>query len=65
MKLQINGDSAQSNAPDLAALVSELGYDENRVATALNRVFVPRLQREAARLTEGDSVEILAPMQGG
>ena len=65
MKLEINGDTAQSSASNLAALLQELGHDETRVATALNRVFVPRSERETTTLSEGDSVEILAPMQGG
>jgi sulfur carrier protein len=42
-----------------------LGYGEAVVATALNGEFVPVSSRNEARLTEGDRLEILAPMQGG
>jgi len=43
----------------------ELGYGEAVVATALNGEFVAAGSRPAARLTEGDRLEVLAPMQGG
>jgi sulfur carrier protein len=43
----------------------ELGYGEAVVATALNGEFVAAGSRPGARLTEGDRLEVLAPMQGG
>jgi len=35
------------------------------VATAVNGEFVPATERRAARLADGDRLEVLAPMQGG
>ncbi len=65
MKLNVNGQAYETAAQALDALVSELGHDAELVATALNGDFVPRAARAASRLQPGDSIEILAPMQGG
>jgi sulfur carrier protein len=45
--------------------LQELGYADAVVATALNGEFVPAGSRPGARLSDGDRVEVLAPMQGG
>ncbi|HVC30135.1 MAG TPA: sulfur carrier protein ThiS [Steroidobacteraceae bacterium] len=65
MRILINGDSREIGAADLSGALAELGYGSAVVATAVNGEFVPAAQRQAARLTEGDRVEVLAPMQGG
>lgn len=50
----------------LAALLSELGYDSSaKVATAVNGDFVPKPRRAECGLSEADSIEIVAPKQGG
>jgi sulfur carrier protein len=43
----------------------ELGYQEKTVATAVNGQFVAAEARKSAPLSEGDKIEIVAPMQGG
>lgn len=65
MKILVNGAWRDTGAADLAAALHEMGYGEAVVATALNGEFVPAGLRPAARLTEGDRIEVLAPMQGG
>ena len=65
MKILVNGAWRETGAADLAAVLNELGYGEAVVATALNGEFVPAGSRPGARLTEGDRLEVLAPMQGG
>ena len=65
MKILVNGAWRDTGAVDLAAALHEMGYGEAVVATALNGEFVPAGLRPAARLTEGDRIEVLAPMQGG
>ena len=65
MKILINGDSREVRAADLSGALEELGYGGAVVATAINGEFVPAATREAARLADGDRVEVLAPMQGG
>ena len=36
-----------------------------KIATALNGRFVPAPARPGTPLTEGDRIEVVAPMQGG
>jgi sulfur carrier protein len=61
----VNGDRVDVGATDLASALKELGYGDAVVATALNGEFISASSRSAARLTAGDRLEILAPMQGG
>jgi sulfur carrier protein len=65
MKILVNGAWRETGAVDLAMALQELGYGEAVVATALNGEFVPAGSRPGARLTDGDRLEVLAPMQGG
>jgi sulfur carrier protein len=65
MKILVNGVWRSTGAADLAGVLQELGYGDAVVATALNGEFVPAGSRPAAPLTDGDRLEILAPMQGG
>jgi sulfur carrier protein len=61
----VNGEAAETGVATLAELVASLGYNEGQVATALNGDFVPRGRRAETRLAAGDSIEIVAPRQGG
>jgi sulfur carrier protein len=65
MKILVNGAWRDTAASDLASALNDLGYGDSVVATALNSEFVPAASRSNARLTEGDQLEVLAPMQGG
>lgn len=65
MRLVVNGEAREVAADTLAALLSELDYAGNWLATALNGDVVPAAARPHCRLAEGDRVEILAPMKGG
>lgn len=65
MLIDLNGDPRDTDAPDLAALLAEIGLDPAEVATALDGAFVPRGQRAACPLRPGARVEILSAMQGG
>ena len=65
MRILVNGASREIRAADLTGALEELGYGGAVVATAVNGEFVPVAQRQAARLADGDRVEVLAPMQGG
>lgn len=64
MKITLNGAPCEVAATDLAGLLRERGLT-GRVATAVNEVFVPAAARADHALSEGDRVEVLAPMQGG
>ena len=65
MRILVNGASREIRAADLTGALEELGYGGAVVATAVNGEFVPIAQRQAARLADGDRLEVLAPMQGG
>jgi sulfur carrier protein len=65
MTLLLNGQPQEVAASTLAEALAELGYAGKVVATAVNGDFVAARKREAVRLSEGDRIEVLAPMQGG
>jgi sulfur carrier protein len=65
MKILVNGVWRETAAAQLAAVLEELGYGESVVATAVNDEFIAAPIRAGTRLSEGDRVEVLAPMQGG
>ncbi|MDF2618426.1 MAG: thiamine biosynthesis protein ThiS [Xanthobacteraceae bacterium] len=65
MKIIVNGEPADTRAGTLADLLAELGLTGAMVATALNGAMVRAVKREATAISDGDRVEILAPMQGG
>ncbi len=61
----VNGEPSETNADTLAALITERGLQSLKVATAINGVFVPEMQRAERKLAPGDRVEILSARQGG
>jgi sulfur carrier protein len=65
MKLIVNGEPHDVAAQFLDALLSELEFEGEWLATALNGELVRSPERRACRLNEGDRVEILTPRQGG
>ncbi|MEM7522948.1 MAG: sulfur carrier protein ThiS [Pseudomonadota bacterium] len=65
MKIVVNGEPADVVAATLADALFELGFADAKVATALNEAFVAKDARAACALSDGDRLEILAPMQGG
>ena len=66
MQIIVNGAAREVSAQaDIAAALFELGFGDAVVATALNGEFVASGVRGATRLSPGDQLEVLAPMQGG
>ncbi|MBM0104664.1 sulfur carrier protein ThiS [Steroidobacter sp. S1-65] len=65
MRITLNGEDRDVAATTLEQALSELGYTESFVATAVNGCFIPKTQRRDQRLGEGDRIEVVAPMQGG
>lgn len=49
----------------LGALVDSLGHVPKKVSTAVNGMFVPRGQRAACVLQDGDAVLLFQPIVGG
>lgn len=65
MKILVNGAWREIRAGELSGVLEELGYGDGVVATAVNGEFVAATVRSATPLTDGDRVEVVAPMQGG
>lgn len=65
MRLQLNGEPIDVQVTTLADLIMAEGLGDAKIATAVNGVFVPATVRAQHVLSPGDTVEILAPMQGG
>ena len=66
MRIIVNGDAREvPPAASLARALEQLGFGGAVVATALNGEFVASAARGETTLSEGDRVEVLAPMQGG
>ncbi|MCT4557614.1 MAG: sulfur carrier protein ThiS [Pelagimonas sp.] len=64
MKIVLNGEPLETGARTLGALLDEAGFS-GRVATAVNEEFIPATLRASHLLSDGDRIEVLAPMQGG
>ncbi len=65
MQIRVNGQKIDVAAATLAALLAELEYEGQTVATAVNQTFVRAVDRKDTKLETGDAVEILVPKQGG
>jgi sulfur carrier protein len=65
MRILVNGVWRESGAAGLEPLLTELGYRDAVVSTAVNGEFVAAGARAGTPLADGDRVEVLAPMQGG
>ena len=55
----------QATEPSLEKVLTELGFGDSVVATAVNGEFIAAGARERTSVRDGDRVEVLAPMQGG
>ena len=66
MNLTINGEARDfGGAPDVAALVAELGLDPRKVAVERNLEIVPRSAYGKTALADGDRIEIVHFIGGG
>ncbi len=65
MTFIINGEEVRSEAQTLSDLLSELDYQGDWLATAVNGELVATDDRSAFSLNDGARIEILSPMQGG
>lgn len=65
MHITLNGEVIDITSQTLFDALVELGYGDTAVATAINSEFVPIKLRTTISLKPGDTLEVLAPMQGG
>jgi len=65
-QITVNGEPRRvEEATTLADLVTALGQPPAALATAVNGEFVPRSERAALRLRDGDAVFTFQPITGG
>ena len=60
-----NGPRSLAAGSSLADLLAELEHEEKAVSTAVNGQFVPRSQRSATVLQNGDTVLVFQAIVGG
>ncbi len=65
VKILLNGEAREVNAPNLAALIDEIGLDGRRIAVERNFGIVPRSTYLATDLVDGDRLEIVTFVGGG
>ena len=65
MRIFVNGDQREIEPGTLALALDALGYGGKKIATAVNGRFVAVAVRSAVALSDGDKIEVVAPMQGG
>jgi sulfur carrier protein len=65
-QITVNGEpQGIAEGETLADVVAALGQPPQSLATAVNGEFVPRSQRAALQLRDGDAVFTFQPIQGG
>jgi sulfur carrier protein len=67
VRLRINGEDAEVAAATIAELLAARGVDAKArfLAVALNGAVVRRAEWQEQKLSPGDRVEIVRPLQGG
>ena len=65
MRIQVNGDSRETAARTILALVEELGLDIRKVAVERNLEIVPRSLHGETALSDGDRIEVVQFVGGG
>ncbi len=65
MKIRLNGESVESQAPTVAQLLQERQISPVGVAVAVNENVVRRAHHATHTLNEGDRIEIIRAVQGG
>jgi len=65
MNIQLNGEEVTVNSSNLSDILVDLGFADAVIATAVNGDFIPKTMRADTVISNGDKLEVLAPMQGG
>ena len=65
MQIILNGKTIETQQATLEELLSELGYGDCSVAIAIDGEFIPKANRQITALADGQTIEVVAPMQGG
>ena len=63
--VKVNGEEQQAAGLTVTALLTQEGYDPQKVAVELNEDILPKAKYESTVLQEGDAVEIVRFVGGG
>ena len=66
MKVSVNGEvKSLENDLNVGQMIEALEYKIKGFAVAVNTTFVPIAKYDETIIKEGDTIDILAPVQGG
>ena len=66
IKVSVNGELKELNEDlNIKEMIVELGYEKEGFAVAVNTTFIAIKTYEDTIIKEGDTIDILAPVQGG
>ena len=66
MKVSVNGEVKElENDLNVSEMIAALEYKVKGFAVAVNTTFVPIAKYDETIIKEGDTIDILAPVQGG
>ncbi len=66
MNITLNGQAKTlANTDTISALITELGYDNKRIAVELNGDIVPKSQHASTTIKDADTIEIVVAVGGG
>ena len=66
IRVSLNGDNTElADAMTVEAALKLWGYTCEEIAVAVNNEFVPRSRYGAAVLCDSDTIDVVAPVQGG
>jgi thiamine biosynthesis protein ThiS len=65
VRITVNGEARETDAPSVEALLSALSLPKERVAVERNGTLVPRARRADTAVVDGDVFEIVTLVGGG
>jgi len=65
MLVSLNGETKEIKSDLLCNALTELGYEDEGFAVAVNGEFVPRPTYNEYFLSEKDEIDVVAPIAGG
>jgi sulfur carrier protein len=65
MRLTVNGEEQERDVRTIGELLDQLGLARAICAVEVNKKVVPKRERDAFELSEGDRVEVVTLVGGG
>ncbi len=66
MNLIVNGKELEvNNNSNAADLITQLGYQDQRIALEVNEAIIPKSKHTGFTLNSGDKIEIIKAVGGG